>query len=253
MQVPRDSKMPLEWIQKVCTANPVKKLLDPKTGQFVGNYSTGPVRLAWTKNLLVPQKSDDGKEKYSVAVLWPGGVDLSPLVQAVNECAAINWPENVQNGQFNWAGLLSPWHDQMEKAAQYKGYTPGAFYVTAGTYFKPRIVDLNMNDIVDVDNRLYGGVWAILAVNVYAYGKVRRPGSGPTKKGVSFGLQSTVLIGDDEKFSGGGLDPKAAFTGIKIDNQTNIAAAFGGAITPPVAPLTGGPSPEDQLRALGLL
>jgi len=253
MQVPRDSKMPLEWIQKVCTDNPVKKLLDPKTGQFVGNYSTGPVRLAWTKGLVEAQKNDDGKEKYSVTPLVPPGVDLSVLVQAVNECAALNWPENMNNGQFSWAGLSSPWHDQAEKAATYKGYTPGAFTFNCGTYFKPRIVDINMNDIVDLDNRLYGGVWAILAVNVFAYGKIKRPGGKAGKKGISFGLQSTVLIGDDEKFSGGGLDPKAAFKGIQIDNSTNIAAAFNGPITPPVAPLTGGPSPEDQLRALGLL
>lgn len=251
MQVPRDSKMTLDWVQKVCTMNPVKKLLDPTTGQFVGNYSTGPVRLAWTKDLQTPKKTDDGKDRWSCTVLFPPGVDLSILVQASNEVALATWPENMTAAGFNWAGLQSPWSDQMAKASQYKGYTPGAWMFNTSTYFQPRIVDVNMNDIVD-DKRLYAGVWAILAVNCYPYGNVKR--AGPTKKGVGFGLQSTVLIADDEPFGGAGLDPRAAFKGINIDKGASPAAMF--SATTPIMPPVGGvaaPNSMDEMRRLGLI
>ena len=250
MQVPKDSKMPLEWIQKACTQNPVMKLLDPTSGQFVGNYSTGPVRLAWTHGLRTPQKNDAGNDKYGCTVLFPPGVDLSILVAAVNECGAANFPENMTPQGFRWDNLQSPWHDQFEKHTKYSGYTPGAWFFNVGTNFLPRIVDTNMNDIVD-DKRIYAGVWAILAVNVYPYGKVKR--QGPTKKGVSFGLQSTVLIADDTPFGGAGLDPKAAFKGINIDSSVNPAAAFG-QITPPSSPQPGGPVDVNaEMRRLGMI
>lgn len=259
MQVPRDSKMPLDWIQRACTMNPVKKLLDDKTGQFVGNYSTGPVRLAWTKDLLMPKKTDptpefpQGKDRWSCTVLFPPGVDLSILVQASNEMALATWPENMTAAGFNWAGLQSPWSDQMAKASQYKGYTPGAWMFNTATYYPPRLVDPMMNDIVDEQKRVYAGVWAILAVNCYPYGNIKR--AGPTKKGVGFGLQSTVLIADDEAFTGGGLDPRAAFKGINIDKTQSPAAMF--AATQPIMPPAGGVAPPmdnmAEMRRLGLI
>lgn len=248
MQVPRNSRVTADWIRNACTFNPVKKLLDPATGQFAGNYSTGPVRLSWTQHLFKAQKGDDGNEKFSVTALFPPGVDLTPLIVAANEAGYQGYPDNMTAGGFQWAGLQSPWHDQLEKANKYKGYTPGAWYFNAGTYFAPRIVDPNMNDIVD-EKRVYPGVWAILAVNAYPYGHRPKPGR-PTKKGVSFGLQSTVIICDDEVLGGGGLDPKKAFAGINIEHTTSIAASFG--ITPPTSS-PAAPASLDQMRALGLV
>lgn len=250
MQVPKDSKMPLDWVVKACTQNPAQKLLDPVTGQFVGNYSTGPVRLAWTQDLLKGKANDQGTVKHGCTVLFPPGVDLGVLVAASNEAAAAAFPENMTSQGFRWDNLQSPWHDQFEKASKYSGYTPGAWFFNVGTNFPPRLVDTNMNDIVD-EKRLYAGVWAILAVNVYAYGNVKR--AGPTKKGVSFGLQSTVLIADDTPFGGAGLDPRAAFKGIKIDSSVNPAAAFGAIMPPTSGPTPPGADPMAEMRRLGLI
>jgi len=167
------------------------------------------------------------------------------------------WPEFMTPQGFPWqaAGIESPWHDQMKKAHQYKGYTPGAWFFNVGTYFQPRIVDTAMNDIID-PKRVYPGVWAILAVNPYEYGKIKR--QGPTKKGVSFGLQSTVIIGDDEVLGGGGVDPKKAFAGINIQANVDVGKAFGGLmnpgpVSPPVAPNGSGPASLDEMRRLGLI
>lgn len=245
MQIPRDSKVSLDWVQKACTQNPVQKIMDPTTGAFTGNYSTGPVRLGWTNNLLAPQKTDTGTDRWSVSALFPPGVDMSLLVEAAAIAGAQMFPENMTTQGFVYHGLQSPFHDQVEKSTQYKGYTPGAFYFNAGTYFKPRIVDPRMNDIVD-NSRIYPGVWAVLAVNAYAYKN--------KKKGISFGLQSTVIIGDDEVLGGGGVDPKKAFVGLNIQSDVKIAASFG---VPVAAAAHGVPvateTNEQMMRRLGLL
>lgn len=251
LQLGRDSRMKLDWLQTAYDTNPPGKIMDPKTGQFTGNYTTGPVRLAWTKSLITANKNDNGEEVFGVTPMFPLGADLSVLVQAVNEIAALHFPENLGPQGFHWGGLLSPWHDQIEKANQYKGYTPGAWYFNCTTRYKPRIVDPNMNDIVD-ERRVYPGVWAILAVNPYKYPTGSGRGRGPTKRGVSFGLQSTVLIAEDEVLGGGGTDPRQAFAGLNIQAGVNISASFG--VQPPVAPNAGtGPANLDQMRALGLL
>lgn len=250
VSVPKDSRVTQEWLTTVCQNNPIKRLVDPETGQPTNNFSTGPVRLTWTNQLFEPRKNDAGNLNYGCTPLFPPGVDLTVLIQASQEAGAVGYPQNMTSQGFQWAGLQSPWHDQLEKAAKYKGYTPGAWYFNVSTQFAPRIVDPRMNDIVD-QKRVYPGVWAILAVNAYPYGNRPMPGR-PTKKGVSFGLQSTVIIGDDEILGGGGLDPKKAFAGINITSGTNIGASFTGAITPPMSSPSTVPS-TDELRRLGLI
>lgn len=246
MQVPNNSKLPLDWVQRACSQNPIVRLM-ADDGQPTENYSTGPVRLSWTDQLFKARKTDQGTDKFGCTILWPGGVDLSPLVAAANAAGYVGFPENMTANGFNWAGLQSPWHDQLEKASKYKGYTPGAYYINVGTQFQPRIVDTKMNDIVD-PKRVYPGVWAICAVNAYPYGHVK--GRGPTKRGVAFGLQSTVIIADDEILGGGGLDPRKAFKGINVQSNFNPAAQFTGTVLPPsVAPS----DPNAELRRLGLI
>lgn len=240
MQLMNTSRMPLDWVQKVCTQNPIIRLTDD-AGQPTQNYSTGPVRLSWTDQLFDPKKDEQNRDKYGVTALFPPGVDLSPLVTAANEAGYVGFPENMTGAGFAWHGLTSPWHQQEEKMLKYKGYTPGGYYINVGTYYPPRIVDPKMNDIVD-RKRVYAGVWAILAVNAYPYKN--------KKRGVSFGLQSTVIIQDDEVLGGGGLDPRRAFKGINVQSTYNPAAAFAGTVTPPT--VTPG-DPNAELRRLGLL
>src|SRR5690606_14872529 len=47
---------------------------------------------------------------------------------------------------------------------------------------------------------VYPGVWAICAINRYTF-------NDPRKKGVAFGLQSVMIIGDDTALGGGAPDP----------------------------------------------
>lgn len=249
VSVPKDSKMSLDWLARACAQNPVCKIMDPATGAFTGNYSTGPVRLSFAN--LFKKKAPStrgapgtgpGRETFNTQILWPPGVDYTALNQAVTECAADKFKSNMTAQGFVWYGLKSPFHDQAEKSLKYQGYTPGAVYFGSSSEYKPRVVDPNMNDII-AEERVYPGVWAIVAVNPYAFDNV--------SKGVSLGLQSVMIIADDTNIGGGGaVDPRQAFAGIKLDATVNVAAGFG---VPPVTGAPVGETNDQMLRRMGLL
>ena len=239
----KDTKIDHDWLEKLIADNPCKVVIDQKTGQPNGNILTGPVRLSWTEPLWKPKKNPKNEDVYSCTFLWPLGVDLTVLSQAVTQSGMVGFPENMTGQGFVWHGLKTPFHDQAEKAHKYEGYLPGAYYAAATTQFPPRIVDPNMNDIVDVPKRCYPGALAIAAVNTYTYKNVN--------KGVSIGLQSLVIIGDDQNIGGGkGGNPQRDFAGIAVTQNTKISDAFASAAAMP--PMPGQQSAQDIMRAMGL-
>lgn len=234
----RDSSIGDAWIRQMVQMNPIAPVLDAQ-GQPTGNFTTGPVRLTFP-NLFTPQETQAGGEKYNCAILFPPGVDFTPLYQAYyqkcGEMFSEYWNPHANNGQGGYSGLHSPFRDQGEKAHQYSGYTPGCVFMSPGSKFKPPIVDARMNPVVD-ENRVYAGVWAILSVNAYVYGK-----SPPQpKKGVSFGMQSVMLVADDDRLGGGAPDPNQQFGGVKVQPPTTAPAmGFGAPGAPGGAPVLPG-------------
>ncbi len=238
----KDSKLDAVWFEKLMTDNPVQAIIDKQTGQPNGNFLTGPVRLSWCETLYKPKKDAKGNDVWSTAILWPAGADITLLGQTVTQCGIANFPGNMTPNGFVWHGLKSPFHDQAEKAHKYEGYLPGAYFANCSTRFAPRIVDTKMNDIVDLPKRCYPGALAILAVNAYSYDNLN--------KGISLGIQSVVIIGDDKNIGGGkGGDPTQHFAGIQVQQDTNISAAFQQTAMPP---MPGQQSQADLMRAMGL-
>jgi hypothetical protein len=231
-----NTRMTDDWITRAVAANPFQKMPD-------GNFRTCPVRLAFV-HIIKPNpnaKNDDGTPKttpsYEVtALVPPGGQEQMNAVVWPDIYAMLRtaFPQNF-NAQGQPFGLhCPPWRDQGEKQ-QYTGYTPGLPFIRLTTQYKPQIVDPGHNPIVD-ENRVYPGVWAILAFNMFEFGRSPpRP-----KKGVSLGLQGVMLIGDDEKLAGGAPDPKQAFAGVQVDAKFDATAAFAampppGAVPPPAS------------------
>ena len=66
-------------------------------------------------------------------------------------------------------------------------------------------MDARGNPIVD-PAKVYPGVWAVCSINAYTF--------KDKKSGVSFGLQSVMLIGDDTKLGGGAPDPAKTYGGV---------------------------------------
>ncbi len=225
-----------DWVQRACAANPVT-LLDN------GNFTSGPVRLSWPFIFERGKPMDDsGEAKFSASIMFPIGVNLDVLQVAALACAKENFAGNFdQSGQP--FGLHFPFRDQVVKQ-NFDGYVPGAIFMTCSSGQRPPCVDANLQNIVDT-NKVYPGVWAIVSLNCYSWDR-------KVKKGVSFGLQSVMIVSDDCPL-GGVADPQADFAKIRpIETDTNYqgAAKFGASSNTTPAPV--GDMDADTRRLLGL-
>lgn len=222
----RNTRMTPQWVAEVTQRNPIK------IAEKTGNIITCPVRLAFI-NLLKPAKPQptdppDKVMKYNTLLLFPPGCEaqFNGIIAAMHyQKVREEFASHIDPQSGVAHGLHSPFHDQADKAMKYSGFTPGLQYFSASSQFKPSITDTAGNPIVD-DKRVYAGVWAIVALNCYGYGKGAK---GPTKKGVGFGLQNVMLFADDESFGGAGTDPRDDFAGVQVDSSFQAPAAFGNA------------------------
>lgn len=230
--VVRNSRVGDAWIRQMCELNPPQKVLD-KDGQWTGNILTGPVRLSFI-NLMKPQqqRQPDGSMrdgKYNVQALFTPFFDPALFYEAYYAECAKSWSDMYDPGTQQYYGLHSPFRDQAEKF-KYAGFTPRCVFMTFSSQYKPPIVDTANNPIVN-ESVLHPGVWAIISVNAYTFGK----NPPQPKKGVGFGLQSVMIVGDDENIGGGGAaDPKAQFASVKANAPMAAPAA---AFTPAGAPV----------------
>lgn len=209
----KDSKINPAMLQECMKKN-------PPTVRPNGVVFSGPVRLTFV-NLFRPGKpGDDQKEgSYGATLLFPLGTDMAVFSKVWHEKAREAFPKSFDaNGVPH--GLHSPFHDQAEKAVgakTYAGYTPGAIYMACSSKFKPAVVDLSQNPITD-EERVYSGVWAYCGLLPYSYSN--------KKTGIGFGLQTVMILADDQKLSGGGGDPTKDFAGVQITALSDIAAKF---------------------------
>ena len=219
--VVRDSMVGDEWIKRSCEANPIGPVLDPTTGQPSSNFLTGPVRLAFVDNLIIPKIKElaNGSklESYEGVLLFTPFADFTPLYNEFYRVCAEKFKQYHDPSSGQYPGIRSPFRDQAEKAARFSGYTPGCVFMSVSSQFKPVVVDQNMNPIVDA-SKVHAGAWVIASINAYEYGLKPSPATGqvPPNKGVSFGLQSVMLIADDTNLGGGAVDPQSQFGGVNV-------------------------------------
>lgn len=256
--VMKDSIIGDNWIREACQMNPVQRVLDPKTGQPNGNILTGPVRLAFTDSLFDPKKPQGrendptAKGKYGVMGVYPPFTVFDIMYEEYYKILGAEFASYYVAERQQYFGLEVPFHDQASKL-KYAGFTPSLTYINHTTSYMPQIVDGRGNLVTD-RSKVYPGVWAILAVNPYPYGK-----SPPQpKKGVAFGLQQIMLIADDSKLAGGAPDARVTFAGVQAVKPPVVApaAAFGqapgGGLPPPPVSLYPQPgyAPPPGLGAL---
>ena len=253
----RDSIVGDAWIQQTQLNVPIQRRLD-ENGADTGDIITGPVRLAFCDLLELPKATADSPNpKFGATLMFPPNADMTIFYEEFNKLAAQHFPEHLANGQYH--GIHSPFHDQAEKM-KFTGFTAGCVYVNAGTQYKPPLVDANMNPIVEA-SKVHAGVWAICSVNMYKF-------DNPKKKGISFGLQNVMIIGEDTNLGGGAPDSKKVFgavqgaitapaisagqagglAGAPVANPPVAAAPVGAPVAPahpapPVAPVQPAPAP----------
>lgn len=205
----KDSIVGDAWIRQTQQNVPIQKIVDPATGAWNGDFLTGPVRLAFVDLFELPKKRADAtsEPKYGATLLFPPGVEMGLLYEEYYAIAAKEFADKYEPSSQQYYGLRSPFRNQAEKA-KFGGYTPGCIFMTCTSKFKPPVVDTRYNPIVD-RSKVYAGVWAICAINAYAY-------KDPKNPGIAFGLQSVMIIADDSKFGGGGPDAAKQFAGVNV-------------------------------------
>ena len=145
--------------------------------------------------LTEPRAEEDGKPaKYSTSFLIPKS-DVKTLTKIKN---AIN--AAAQLGQVDkWSGkipnpLKHPLRDgdaeADDKGEEYRGH----YFLNATSTRKPRIVDFQIQDILDPDE-IYSGCKCRLSLNFYAF-------NSNGNKGVACGLNNVQKIEDGEPLGG---------------------------------------------------
>ena len=159
---------------------------------------TGPVRLSYC-NLVTPRAAQPGaEEKYSVTVLVPKA-DITTKAKIDNAIEAATqlgvskkWngqrPPMVPNPVYDGDGTRPS--DGMPFGEECHGH----WVFTASSSTKPRIVDANLNDIMD-NNQIYSGMYGRVAVDFYPY-------YNANKRGIGCGLVNVQKLSDGEPLGG---------------------------------------------------
>lgn len=221
----KDSLVGDAWIQATQAAVPIQFAKNDK-GEVTTDVLTGPVRLSFEFLFDLPKVTPKNQNpKHGSILIFPNNADLQILYNEFYRVAALNFADNYDPTTQQYIGIRSPFRNQLEKG-KFAGFQAGGVFMTCTSKFKPPVVDAMRNPIVD-RNKVYAGVWAICAINAYPYKE-------PTNKGIAFGLQSVMIIGDDQKLGGGAPDPNKTFAGV------NVAAPI---VAPHLAGSIGGMAP----------
>jgi hypothetical protein len=155
------------------------------------------------------QTTPSGEQRFSLVMLIPADdkVTISDLQKLAKAAAYEKWTKEAVDSKkvkINW-----PMRDGEEKADQYDGYS-GMVFATASSKNKPKVVDKNVDPILD-ESEFYAGCYARAAVNAYAW-------EWKGKKGVSFGLINVQKLAEGERF-GFASNPEDDFDVVEGDEN----------------------------------
>lgn len=157
-------------------------------------------------NLFKAQKNDAGDEIYSVVLIFTPDDQKSDkfkaMVAAAEDAAKAKFGDKLPSGVKNKSlALKSGWpFTACSEKPDYYGWAPaGSVFVTLTTRYRPQVVDVHTDDILDAAE-VYPGCYGRASYRCYAYDN-----SG--NRGVSIGLQNFQKLADGEPL--GGARPKA--------------------------------------------
>ncbi|UDL89821.1 DUF2815 family protein [Mesorhizobium sp. PAMC28654] len=184
------------------------------------NIRTCEVRLSFPELFTPKQGTDDdgnpsGKPKYSSAILFPAGADLSVLEKEIDAVIKAEFPGKTRKS------LRVGLRDQGEK--DYEGYEDGAFFLNCSSLKRPPVVDRE-NQPVTEEDEAFPGVRAIVTIRVYAFKPKKGDKFAP---GIGFGLQAALLLGGGERMGGAPANPNEEFEGLDLSSEESADSIFG--------------------------
>ncbi|MBP2643608.1 MAG: hypothetical protein H6Q67_1495 [Firmicutes bacterium] len=155
---------------------------------------TGKCRLSYV-HLVSPQTDDNGKEKYSVAVLIPKSdkVTLKKIKDVIDAMKSDQKCQKIWGGKWN-SEMKGALRDGDVKADEQPEYADHYFFNCSAANRKPKVVDKDLNEIIDPDE-IYSGMYARVSVNFFAFNK----GGG---KGIGAGLNNVQKLAEGEPLGG---------------------------------------------------
>lgn len=153
-----------------------------------------------------------GTPEYSVRMIFDPGTDMSEMVNECERALLEKFKKRPPGppGLKAWrdAGYKTPIKRCEDYAAAHDGeyaggMGPGKLYVDFRSEVKPKVVDENVQPIME-PGKVYGGCKAQVSYQAYAYDTAGN-------KGVNVGLRNFQWRGDGERLGGGSSDPEEDF------------------------------------------
>lgn len=159
------------------------------------HFVTGRVRLSYVSLNQPRAPLDGGEPKYSVTVLLPKSDTTTKQIIDTAVQAAMQAGINKQWNGVKPPNLTTPLHDGdgvRESGVPFGPECKGCwvFTATAKQDRKPRIVNANVQDILD-PAEIYSGMYGRVGVDAYPY-------NHKVKRGIAFGLTNVQKLADGE-------------------------------------------------------
>ena len=199
-----DTDMTDDWIKKAVERNPIK-LLD--SGNILLCPTRGSFLNLFERSKPIPPATEGS---YGGNLIFPTCVDFAVLEKSVVDVLKEKCPDALSSDPKKRVKVKSPFKDQGDML-KYDGYVEGGKFISATSRkTKPTLINARQQIVTD-ETLVYPGVWVVCTVRPFWYDK-------GVNKGVSFGLQSVMIVADDRNLGGGGGGNVAAdFAGVNID------------------------------------
>lgn len=197
----------------------MSKLLKAWFNEGTGEYFTPKVRLVYPA-LLEPKanrKYPNNPPKFSATLLVPKTADISVILAAVAKAAAdlygAQWKEKAAEDPSLAVKLPVKKTENYDKLAEYAAEYPYMLRVSANAEYPPALFGPDKNPV----NRergaseVYGGRWAIAALNVWG----PKPENKNVNRFVSLGVQRVQLLDHDEQIATGRIGTAEGFDAIE--------------------------------------
>ena len=178
-----------------------------KTGRVLKSGIATPkgriIYPALFKPSLMKGETDESKARFQVALLIPKDAVLAILTQAVIDKVNDKWSAAVVKTSKIKKPFIRTEDDP--KWMEYADEFP--VMIRTNSKERPGVVMANLKECTD-ETQVYGGRWAVLALNPFAYD---HPVGG---KGVSWGLQHVQLLENDDPIGPGRIRAEDAFEAV---------------------------------------
>lgn len=169
---------------------------ESKEDNLMANIITPVGTLSYPFVFTPRAANEDEEPKYSTAIIFEEGTDLTALKRVAIAAAKEKWGDKA-DGMIRNGKLRMPFRTDVEE----KGYPEGSTFMNVRTTRKPGIVsmipDPNTGRPMPIadESEIYAGVKAKLSLGVFAY-------DVKGNKGVSFGLGNIQKVSDGERLDG---------------------------------------------------